>query len=351
MARGDTEEKKNVTVPLAIWAVFLVACIAAAWLVVWSTSESDDYGDDDLLYTEREPVPGVEAALRGLSWRGCDADAGPRLPGAVITGGDAEELEQRLRRRGYSPATERWSEPMDLPLRMEVDALAGGCGLVAFQGTPSTYVTSFSGARSPCEPTRAIVALCGRGELVVEGAGRMQMRPFVFPGLDDGAPERLGMNVDALLTHAEAETHLRRLGWEPVGEHARVDVAPFSGEDALPLPAEPGAGCYGWVAVGEGLNQGRVQWLTRSVIGATAPGRFVVGGVRCTSHPRLGSRSHALYGSDSNDGGNLTFRTYAIGSGPRVDETPSVTLGASELVELGDLRRPRTVSDRAEPED
>ncbi|MEM9073268.1 MAG: hypothetical protein AAGE52_32485 [Myxococcota bacterium] len=336
MARGESETRQERTSGLAIWAVFGVACLAAALMVVWATATPDE---DPYVVATQEPFPGAEAAMSPLMWRGCLRAGGPALPGPHVPEPElASRLHDDLAARGYEAVGE-WKD-VALPYTGMDDRLDGGCGVIAAIGEPGS-VLSGAGARdasgafaawTPCHPEVTTVGVCGTTDVQLGGTGLARIRVYVFPGLTERDARATTMPAEAVLAHAEAETLLSRVGWRGSEMLVEVTMPPSLTSRPVSPPPAPTADCVPWVAVGVGVGPSQVTWLGRNVYWGTTAERFLTGVITCGgSH---GTRHSELLVGDANDGGSVWYRPYdATRAGPVV--------GARRATEIG-LARPST---------
>ena len=347
MARGEADEREGRAGGLAIWAVFGVACLATALLVVWATSEPEEPPSTDPF---EEPFTGAEATLRQLGWRGC-GETGPAVPTAPHAIPLRERAEQRLEARGYVTVEgAEWGEPEGLPLARTFPALEGACGVVAVIAEPGALISRVGprGTR-PCQATSALVASCGE-PIEVEGSGLVSARAFVLPGLTPSAAEATGVPVEALLAHAEAEHLLARAGWlgsDTVLEESVPRSALAS--RVMPSPPTPDAGCVPWVVVGLGVGDARTSWMGRQVDHDPTEGHFALGVIACAPGS-LGSRITELRSHQGAGAATLYMRAFEPRQGPAVQEGPPLArVGELRLVsDAEELSEVRSVEDRGE---
>ena len=346
MARGEPAPRGERGPGLAIWASFAVVCLGALFFTLWSMRACET-GLVPPVTASPQPFPGAEAALVPLGTRGCLDRGGPAIPGGPGPT-TAAHVTQWFRDHGYDAPTEAW-EGHTLPLTTTVEELAGGCGVVAF--VTSDYIAGVIGPDGStvgaCDPTAVVVPMCGDGVVRVDGSGTVQERVFVMPGLTAAGVEQIGMPLGAVLGHAEAEAHLRAMGWQPADEVVRVRV-PTAGIMGLVPPADPTSGCIGWVATSVDLGRANTQWLGRPVDYDGSAREITVGMLSCRSDPSAAPTGTTLnvYDEDTR-GGELFFRPYAPAAGPVVGGAGSsrraIGLGSMRVVEAAPSALPRSV--------
>jgi hypothetical protein len=251
--------------------------------------------------------------------------------------------------RGYVGAGTGWEGPLALPVTATPSALEGACGVVALVATGyvTTYTPPGRGPVAPCISDLAIVPVCDRGGIRIDGSGTVQQRTFLVPGLTPEMVTESGMPLGALLAHAEAEVHLRSLGWQPADDVVRVPIAPGA-TAMIDTPAEPTSGCIGWVATSVDLGTATTLWMGRSVDYDPAPTDVTVGLLSCRSDPSASPAETTLnvYDQDSL-GGELFFRPYTPAVGPVVGGSGSsrraMGLGSMRVIETAPSALPRSV--------
>lgn len=319
MARGEPAARGKRGTGLALGVSFGVLCLLALFLVVWTTRGCDGaWRSSHPPPGSGEPFAGAEAALVALGSRGCLHTAGPASPGRSAA--TKAQVESWLDRHGYMGAEPAWSAPSPLPLRVVAAGLDGSCGLLAFAAEPASTITGHRGAdgplRAPCLPEVALVPVCDGEAAEVEGSGSVSARAYLLPGLGPEAVARAGMPLGVMLAHAEAETILRGLGWDPADEVVRESV-PAGAAVRRGAPAAPTSGCIGWVAVADGLGEGSTTWAGRPIGGDSARSEAVLGLVACAPDPAASATETQLALTDlDGGGGTLWFRPYAPMVGP-----------------------------------
>ena len=343
MARGESEAAGRRGTGVAIWAIFGVACLFTAFLVIRATGEPDA---EPYELEMREPFPGAEGTSRLLGWRGCTGLHGPAVPGtAATTGGHQARLERDLGARGYEALGE-WSDPVSLPITDSYPDLIGKCGVVAVVTDGSGWLTH-AGDYPVCLSDATTVGVCGTEEARFVGSGTVRVRVFEMPGLSDGDPARTGMPSEALLAHAEAEVMLSHGGWTAGLAIVEETVAPRSGNHALTPPTRPGSGCVPYVAVGLGIGSARTSWLGRNVAWSNAERRFVVAAIACAGSGMFGNRVTQVDVRDDNRGGTVWWRPYdATTAGPSTaGSAATTTIGAATTAAATGLALPPSVDD------
>ena len=346
MARGEPAPRGERGPGLAIWASFAVVCLGALFFTLWSMRACET-GIAPPITGSPQPFPGAEAALVPLGTRGCLDTGGPALGGGPGPTTPARATEW-LVDRGYVAAGDRWDGPLTLPVDAAPPALAGACGVVAFVATG--HITTYTPARgtpiAPCVGDAAIVPACDRDSVRVEGSGTVQQRAFLVPGLTPEMVAESGMPLGALLGHAEAEAHLRAVGWQPADDVVRVSVAPGH-TTMLDPPSEPASGCIGWVATSSDLGYASTQWMGRQVDYDGAPFDLTIGLLSCRADPSSAPTETALSLHAATHGGNLFFRPYAPAAGPVVGGAGSarraIGLGSMRVVAAAPSTLPRAV--------
>lgn len=336
MPRGEPVAQRGRGPGLAIWGAFGVLCLAATLLVVWSTQDCTGLFAPTVATTP-EPFPGAHAALTPLGGRECATPGGPAVgpPTGIGAGGGAaarSQVETLLDGRGYVPADDGWGAAAPLPMHGAAESLEGSCGIVAVVAEPGGYIDRWRGSdgrwrTEGCNPTYALVAACEGDRWAVEGTGHATVRSFAMPGLTASTSAHIGIDVDVLLAHAEAEAQLRALGWEPADEIVVEYVHPSGGATISERPpSAPASGCVAWVAVGRGLGSALTYWDYAPVDTEPAVGGFTVGMVSCAPDPSVTATETRLDVTDHDGGGGrIWFRPYAPASGPAV---PSGTVRA-----------------------
>jgi len=353
MARGEPAPRGKRGPGVAIFVSFGVLCLAAALLVVWSTRACDRmvtpyHPPGTMMPTE--PFPGAEAAVAALGSRGCAGPTGPTVgaPGSVPPRARAED---RLDRRGYAAAAERWSETRVLPATVGPDGLEGGCGVIAVAGDSGAVLTGYTADGSlvaPCERDLVLAAACDGDTVRVDGAGVVRTRSFVYPGLTPDRVTSTGVPAEALLAHAEAESHLRSVGWTPTDELVVQTVAPGGSVHRLSPPASASGGCIAWVATGIGVGNANTQWAHRLVDSDPSPDLFTAGLVSCPPHGSAAATTTRLEITDgASDGGTVYMRPYAPAAGPAVpganERGPALGIADLTVVEPASITLPEGV--------
>ena len=342
MARGESEAAGRKGTGVAIWAIFGVACLFTAFLVIRATGEPDVEPYDLEL---REPFPGAEGTTRLLGWRGCTGTQGPAVPGAPTTGGHQARIERDLAARGYQPQGE-WSEPVQLPIQQSFPDLIGGCGVIAAVTDGSAWLSS-ANDHPVCASDATSAGACGTEEVRIVGSGTVRLRAFLMPGLTESAPSATGMPSEALLAHAEAEVMLGVSGWTASAAIVEETLTPVSGDHTLSPPTQPGSGCVPWVAVGLGVGSARASWLGRHVAFSSAGNRFVVAAIACAGSGMFGTRVTQITASDDGRGGTVWWRPYdATTAGPAT--TPAAitpTIASARITSGTGVVLPPTVDD------
>jgi hypothetical protein len=324
VSRGEPAARGERGPGLAIFAAFGVVCLGALFLVVWSTRACDGYFAPAWPATAPEPFSGAEAALVPLGTRACLTEGGPAVGFAPAAATTASRVEAWLSDRGYVAADTGFGDPSPAPVEVTPPELAGSCGVVVFLADGGTTVSGYGTAsgrlRLPCQNDVAIVPVCEGETARVEGSGVFRHRVFLMPGMTPRAVAESGMSTGVLLAHAEAEAHLRALGWEPADEVVRVDVpAGTSGSHAHAPPARPPSGCIGWVVASDDLGGASTQWAHRHVDTDGSAGQLVIGLVSCELDPAMPTTETTLLAyDDDGGGGSLYFRPYAPATGPVV---------------------------------
>lgn len=347
---------------MAIWAVLVVACLAATWLVVWATDAVEGIQTAWMPTYEAEPFAGVEMALAPLGRADCNHAGGPALPSTGLPASDPPEaFGQRLLDRGYAPAN-AWSDPQPLPLSLSVVGLEGGCGVLAVlsEGTGSLTAGRVGEreTQTNCGANRGVYAVCAGEHVELWGTGPVRVRSFLMPGLPPSARDD-ALPLPVRLAHAEAEAQLRRLGWLPDDEIVAVTLAPTpshaSHQHNEVAPATPATGCVPWVVVGTGVRSAIVTWKGRHVSDRYQAGGFVLGVVSCAAvGGGLPFASDLLVDDADGDGGMLYFRPYQAHMGPTIPGNMPAAPAAADmhLVDVSALSLPPSVpmqSDGASP--
>lgn len=343
MARGESEAAGRKGTGVAIWAIFGVACLFTAFLVIRATGEPNV---EPYELEMREPFPGAEGTSRLLGWRGCTGLHGPAVPGtATTTSGHQARLERDLAARGYTAIGE-WSDPVPLPIQQSYPDLIGKCGVVAVVTEASAWLTH-TGDYPVCLNDATTAGLCGTEEARFVGSGNVRVRVFEMPGLSEGDPGRTGMPSEALLAHAEAEVMLAPSGWTAGLAIVDETLAPLSGEHTLSPPAQPGSGCVPYVAVGLGVGNARTSWLGRNVAWSNAQQRFAIAAIACAGSGMFGNRVTQLNARDDGRGGTVWWRPYdATTAGPSTTRTAvTPTIGAATAASATGLALPPSVDD------
>ena len=333
MARGEPEDKSGRGAAVAIWAVFGVACLAVAWVVV-DVSVEPTAPDDP--FGMGEPHPGIEGPLRALTVRGCGLREGPRLGGGGEPG--PQDVRAHLERRGYVEAR-AFGQPATLPATVHPEELQGACGVIAAvheRGGWLERAHSEGESITPCDPA-LVFPVCGTGEVVFEGQGSARIAVFVMPGIlpNDALP------ADVQLAHAEAVALLGAAGWTPVPQAMRASQS--AGTVATP-PTHPSGGCVPYVVAGRGFGHATTNWMGRHLAGPSPADRFLAGMVVCD-----GGRSTTLTGTaTAGMTPVLVARPFRMGGGPSV---PTATTAVPlELLAPGDrLPMPPSLRDHGAP--
>ena len=155
-----------------------------------------------------------------------------------------------------------------------------------------------------------------------------------MPGVDDGAEERVGLPLDAILAHAEAEHLLARSSFVPEAELIRA-TALVGGTDLAEPGPEPPSGCVPYVAVGVDVSGAHAEWQGRSVAWGPAPHRLLTGIVSCA-----GGRATDLHVTSSSGPLELTYRPYRRTPQPALATGVTATVGSARVVARGDLVLP-----------
>ena len=332
MARGESESGGN-GAAIAIWASFVVAALAAAYVVVQVTVGRDESTGPA---GATEPHPGIEGPLRTLTSRGCDMATGPRAGGSGMP--TFQDATDHLRRRGYERVRD-FAAPEPLPATVDASELRGTCGVaVAVVEGGGTLDRGEGGgtAALPCDFGAVLVPLCDGGPVTFEGRGEARIGLFVMPrAVPDAA-----LGADPLLAHAEAEALLAAAGWAP---QPQALTASQSGGTLDALPTHP-RGCVPWVVAGTGLGNASTQWLGRNVASDIAPDRLLAGVVVCDPSRTTTLTATPVAGAST----FLVARPYRMSTGPSAPRAPSLTpvelLSAGTTIEL-----PSPVHDRTAP--
>jgi hypothetical protein len=387
MARGDGTTPSKRAPGAAIAAVSIVVCLGALTTVLWTTDALKRMFGPGGLFDPHgvgvvDPVPGAQAALRGLGWRSCPDGGGPTVgerstiepswvhrralargyvagppsdtggadgsPGGGAArggaaGGRAAGADGRGEGPGVGSAEDAWSDPQRLPLEARFDA-PGACGLLAVVAEPGATLqraeplprprgedTSRAGSPSArpggslpeeaCTPSFLLVAACDGDTIRVRGAGNARTRLYLAPGITIDTIRATGLPVDVALAHAEAAGQLERLGWTGEDEVVR-DVPPASSLGTRRPPVMPKTGCTPFVVVGHGYGTGAVYWPSGGPSQSPATDRFMLGVLACASGARPlwydGSFQYGHAGAPA--GAALYFRAFRVGptAGPAV---------------------------------
>lgn len=315
MSRGEPGADDGKAVGWAIAGIFAVACLATWLLVVWV----NDRGEHEVVLADAEPFPGAETAFGTLTWRGC-----------VTTTGDDPAL---LVPRGYQPVG-GWTEASGMPAEIDTSTLEGGCGVLAVTAEPSGILSSGQVEGRPlvsvCTSTTLLVPTCGEA-VRIAGSGLARTRLYVMPGVDDGAEDRIGLPLDAILAHAEAEHLLALSSFVPEGQLIQASALVGGTDLAEPAP-EPPSGCVPYVAVGLDLSHAHTEWQGRSIAWGPAPSRLLTGVVSCA-----GARTTDLHVTASGGPLELTYRPYRRTPQPTFVSGVTATIGSATVVARDDL--------------
>ncbi len=340
MARGESEASGSRGTGVAIWAIFGVACLFTAFLVIRATGEPDV---EPYELEQREPFPGAEGTARVLGWRGCTGAQGPAVPGP--SGGARGRIERDLEMRGYEAAGD-WSDPVALPIEQSFPDLIGKCGVVAVITDGGGAWLTHTGDDQVCTHDATTAGACGTETVRIAGSGNVRLRIYTMDGLSDGDPERTGIPSDALLAHAEAEVLLGRGAWSASVSVVEEPLArTTSGSHTLRPPARPGSGCVPFVAVGLGVDSARTNWLGRNVSWSNTQGRFVVAAIACAGSGMFGDRMTELAVTDTGSGGTIWWRAYDASSAGPSTTTVTPTIGAATLTSAAGVALPPSVDD------
>lgn len=262
MARGEASKERSTVSGVSIFLAFLAVLLLATTLVMLVVRDVQRVAAPP----RAEPFVGAAAAFQKLFWR--DAARVHAVAGPTI-GSDAAYaralLEGTLRLRGYIPAPARGLAPLvRLPGEFVVDAFDGGCGLVVLVADGSSTLVSadVEGERFLAhDPSIMAVPGCGVSRVRVEGTGSFAAHAWLLPGLTPTLAEAIGLPVDALLAHAEAEALLSGSGLEATDQIFEVEVRAGAARVAVPVGIAVASGCVPFVAVALGAGDVMGDWV------------------------------------------------------------------------------------------
>jgi hypothetical protein len=328
MARGESPKDRPSSVGIALIGAVGLAALLTLFCVV--SSMRGFRGDATVSPYPTpglgEPFVGASTSFGVLGSRD-SARATAYYGGALAPDPTAARpiLEGTLASRGYVVGTSAESPILQMPFDFTPTDLDGSCGVVLLIGDLGALIQRagvLSGDTfSAIDPSAFTVATCGTAPVHVEGIGGATARVWLFPGLTPSTLASTGLTADALLAHAEAETLLRRLGYEPVDEVIELG-ATSTGAGAfatLDAPHLPSSGCIPFVAyvVGAGratLPFGRSDYLDDRALSAT---------VGCAS----GTGWALTLVDDGTLGATAFVRAYRAGGGPTsISTASSITL-------------------------
>ena len=331
------------SIGLAILAVVGVASICAVFSVVSSMRTPSPAYTSYAPPAPVEPFRGATSAFGTLGSR--DSTRALLGSGTALARdplGARTALETTLRDRGYVVGTTAESPASPLPFDAPAPDLEGACGVVLVTGDGATTITRAGTGGTTfasVDPSAFTVALCGPGNVHVEGVGHASLRTWLFAGLTPAAMTSTGVSADALLAHAEAERMLRRRGYVPIDELIEVvpTVATAGGIITLHLPTTPAAGCIPFVAYIEGAGRpqlpiGRFDFLED---------RALSGAVACAVTSR---NWEPMYVDDTTLGARVLLRAYGAAPAGIPTGTPIVSIADAHLVDAAHASRPSEIA-------
>ncbi len=291
-----------------------------------------------------EPFVGANTSFGVLGSR--DASRASSYYGGALTPDPIvarRSLESALASRGYVVSNTPESALQQMPFDVTPTDLDGSCGVVVVIGDIGAIIQraglSSGDSFLAVDPSAFTVATCGTAPVHVEGIGGGVVRSWLFPGLTPASLVSTSLTADALLAHAEAETMLRRLGYEPVDEVLEVPVTSggAGGFATLDPPYSPASGCIPFVAYVAGAGRaslpfGRSDYLDDRALSA------IIG---CGS----GNGWSLTLVDDGTVGATAFVRAYRTGSGP----TRSLTAGLITRVDPAHASWPVSISEAATP--
>jgi hypothetical protein len=289
-----------------------------------------------------EPFVGATTSFGQLGSR--DAARASSYYGATL-GPDPvaarRSVEGVLTSRGYVAGATAESALMQMPFDFTPTDLDGSCGVVLVLGDVGAIIQRAGAvggdAFAAVDPSAFTVATCGTAPVHVEGIGGAMVRAWLYPGLTPSALASTGLSADALLAHAEAETILRRLGYEPVNEVVTMPVTSTPGGLSLEAPETPASGCIPFVAYVAGagtasLPFGRSDFLVDRTLSS------VVG---CRTGPGW---QLTMY-DDATASATAYVRAYRAGAGP----TTTNTAGSIVSVDAAHATWPTPMTEAPQP--
>jgi hypothetical protein len=346
MARGESPKDRPASVGLALMGAVGLAGLCTVFAVV--SSMRGCHGDPSPTpYAYGgipEPFVGATTSFGVLGTRDAaraSAYAGGALaPDPIVA---RRSVEAALASRGYVPSTTAESAIAQMPFDFTPTDLAGSCGVVLFIGDLGAIVQRGAAPTAitfeAIDPSAFAIATCGDMPVHVEGIGGATARVWLYPGLTVSLLGGTGLSADALLAHAEAETLLRRLGYEPVDELLEVPITSTPGGTfvSLDAPYVPASGCTPFVAyvLGAGranLPFGQTDYPSDRALSTT---------VGC------GSGHGWTLGlvDDATPGATAFVRAYAAGAGP----STSSTVSAATVVDAAHATRPTPIVEAPQP--
>ncbi len=337
MARGERPTSEPRAAGMTIVAVFGVASLGALLFVILATRACSNC--NDFLYGSlpfaADPYVGASTAARTLTFR--DTARRRSLYGAVpgLDGPAAHALlDATLLERGYLAGVE--SSTITLPADVSVPELERSCGVVAIEAEATSHITSAgrgSALRSADDPSVIAIGACGAGPYRVEGVGTARVRAYLMPGLVEADVERSGLPEEVLVTHAEAETLLASVGYEPTDELVRLEVSAGGSGTIAALP-EPASGCVPWAVVVVGAGNSRA--FVALAIEDHAIDRALGMVIRCA-----GGGGTTLDVLDGGSDGYLAWaRPYSARGAALPEAHPEVSIGRARVLDAADVVLP-----------
>ena len=331
MARGESEADEGKGTAIAIWAVFGVACLAVAWVVVRVSI-------DDHPAPPAHSTTALHSALQILGTRRCGVGPlmGPHMPGGAgdSGGSNLHVTHEAIRARGYVEV-ELADAQRALPFVIDAAAFGGDCGLVGLtrvgeeEGLLSARAAG-GGQVDPCRVEERWVPTCG-APVEADGVGQVHVSLFAMRGVT--AIE--GVDPELVLGQAEAQYLLAAFGWEPVEEAILVGR---TGDTLHPLPSL-GPSCVPYVVTGVGIGGARTSWRKGAQMGQDddAPDRFMLGAVACPGGETSQLMMHSPPSDESFQAIARPYRRPDSGARVRNVQTTPVPL---RIVDIGMLPVP-----------